>query len=57
MKKLEKKEMKAIQGGGHGCSSNGNGITYCYAIYDNGWACTGSYTYSGETISLECFQA
>lgn len=58
MKTLEKKEMKNIQGGDqHGCYDNHNGTTSCYAIYDNGWACTGMYEYSGKTIELECFQA
>lgn len=58
MKKLEKKEMKGIQGGyQHGCHDNGNGTTSCYAIYDNGWACSGTYTYGGATTYLECFQA
>jgi len=57
MKKLEKKEMKSIQGGYGGCFDNGNGTTSCWVVYKNGWACSGTYTYSGATTYLECFQA
>ena len=56
MKKLEKKEMKNIQGGYGGCFDNHNGTTSCYEIYPNNWACSGMYKYSGETIALDCFQ-
>ncbi|MBI5539297.1 MAG: hypothetical protein HY951_04510 [Bacteroidia bacterium] len=59
MKKLEKSEMKSINGGMEGgftqeCWDNFNGTSSCSIKYDNGYWCVGTYTYGGATRFLHC---
>lgn len=59
MKKLDKKEMKGIQGGFvHNCKDNENGTSYCNVLYDNGWYCEATYNYDGTyNKAINCYQA
>lgn len=55
MKKLEKIEMKSINGGASItiCDDLGNGLTGC--VYTDGSkVCVGVYTHGGDTVGISC---
>jgi len=55
MKTLEKNELKNVKGGRLECHNISGNTTFCVWISaDSTWICSGEYTFSGETISLNC---